>query len=339
MLQREQVELCTGDKSRKIFRRFDQPHRAWEPAQTSKDKERQIISDNPVFLDLTSPSSKFIVPDGTRGIVLDFDGTTLKLKWTEAWRQHSMRKIITDLYRETANDDGRLPKWQLNRLHHELYGLTEVNMCRGIANFLSQQTGKTFDADNVLQRFRDKVASKITSDSIGSADRTVPGLTPFLEQARSRGISRVACSNGDADLAKPLLKHQGLDKLIDLNNSLFAHQVDGLPPKPAPDMYLYIANRLNLKPSEILVFEDSSTGAIAAMKAGMKVCLQPSLPPGRLKMDLPQIRVAVLSDLDREIRKMGSSWMRNNAGLIAVLAPKMNWLQPTFQDPLTSATN
>ena len=38
--------------------------------------------------------------------------------------------------------------------------------------------------------------------------------------------------------------------------------------KPAPDIYLYAADKLGLKPKECLVLEDSPTGLLAAYRAG-----------------------------------------------------------------------
>ena len=38
--------------------------------------------------------------------------------------------------------------------------------------------------------------------------------------------------------------------------------------KPAPDIYLYAASKLGLKPEECLVLEDSPTGLLAAFRAG-----------------------------------------------------------------------
>lgn len=42
--------------------------------------------------------------------------------------------------------------------------------------------------------------------------------------------------------------------------------------KPSPDIYLSVAEDLNVKPEECLVFEDIPVGIIAAKSAGMKCC-------------------------------------------------------------------
>lgn len=40
--------------------------------------------------------------------------------------------------------------------------------------------------------------------------------------------------------------------------------------KPAPDIFLYAARELGVKPEECIVFEDSANGILAAVNAGMK---------------------------------------------------------------------
>ena len=44
---------------------------------------------------------------------------------------------------------------------------------------------------------------------------------------------------------------------------------DGLPPKPAPDLFLEAARRLGVDPRDCQVFEDADAGLDAARRAGM----------------------------------------------------------------------
>ena len=53
---------------------------------------------------------------------------------------------------------------------------------------------------------------------------------------------------------------------------------DVAAPKPAPDMYLAAARALGAEPSECLGFEDSETGAEAALAAGLQLIAVPSIP-------------------------------------------------------------
>ena len=47
---------------------------------------------------------------------------------------------------------------------------------------------------------------------------------------------------------------------------------DGLPGKPAPDVYLMAAQELGVQPCNCLVFEDIPKGILSGKNAGMRVC-------------------------------------------------------------------
>lgn len=49
-------------------------------------------------------------------------------------------------------------------------------------------------------------------------------------------------------------------------------------PKPAPDIYLLACRRLEVRPAQCVAFEDSPTGAAAALAAGLYVIGVPSAP-------------------------------------------------------------
>ncbi len=47
--------------------------------------------------------------------------------------------------------------------------------------------------------------------------------------------------------------------------------------KPAPDIYLEAARRLNVDAADCVAFEDSEAGTLAASAAGMRVVLVPDI--------------------------------------------------------------
>lgn len=54
---------------------------------------------------------------------------------------------------------------------------------------------------------------------------------------------------------------------------------NNLQAKPAPDIYLLAAEKINLPKDNLLVFEDSSTGVQAAVNAGLACVMIPDLKP------------------------------------------------------------
>lgn len=71
--------------------------------------------------------------------------------------------------------------------------------------------------------------------------------------------------------------------------------------KPAPDIFLLAAQRLALSPEHCLALEDSETGALAALAAGMSVILVPDLKPPSEEVSAQVDRVC--SSL-HEVRKL-----------------------------------
>ena len=69
--------------------------------------------------------------------------------------------------------------------------------------------------------------------------------------------------------------------------------------KPAPDVYVEAARRLEVEPARCLVVEDSYNGVVAGRAAGMCVVLvpNPSVPPGPGAAELADVVIGRLADL------------------------------------------
>lgn len=94
------------------------------------------------------------------------------------------------------------------------------------------------------------------------------GVNEFINLCRKRKISLGIVTSNSAELLGYLLEAHELTDTFDV----IITGSDGLKGKPAPDMYLEAAKRLNIIPAKCLVFEDIIPGIIAAKRAGMKVC-------------------------------------------------------------------
>ena len=95
----------------------------------------------------------------------------------------------------------------------------------------------------------------------------VTGIVAVLDRLDAAGIPYAIGSNGSPRKMEVTLgQHPGL--LERFTGRAFSGQVIGKP-KPAPDLYLFAAERLNAAPADCVVVEDSATGAKAAQAAGM----------------------------------------------------------------------
>ena len=89
----------------------------------------------------------------------------------------------------------------------------------------------------------------------------------ILEMYKSGKKLGIATSNS-RDLAEGLLKNNGIWKYLD---SVWTAD-EANAGKPAPDVYLRVAECLGVEPKKCLVFEDVPKGILAGKNAGMKVC-------------------------------------------------------------------
>ena len=95
-----------------------------------------------------------------------------------------------------------------------------------------------------------------------------PGAREFLVWLRQQGIRTGIASSNGIELVETVLKAQGIREYLES-----VHTCCEVPKgKPAPDIYLLVAETLGVKPEECLVFEDVPMGILAGKNAGMRVC-------------------------------------------------------------------
>ncbi len=112
-----------------------------------------------------------------------------------------------------------------------------------------------------------EVKNKLFLSNIANLNENdiIPGMENFLkETVRIKIPMAIGSSSRNAIL---LLEKTGLKKYFEII-------VDGnmiLKPKPDPEIYLSIAQKVNFIPKRCIVFEDSKSGVEAGKKAGMFV--------------------------------------------------------------------
>lgn len=96
----------------------------------------------------------------------------------------------------------------------------------------------------------------------------VTGVRSALEALSEAGATLAVGSQGSHDKMQLTLRVTGLLPFFD-GRIFSATQV--ARPKPAPDLFLLVAQTLGFAPSESVVIEDSTRGVKAALAAGMRV--------------------------------------------------------------------
>ena len=101
----------------------------------------------------------------------------------------------------------------------------------------------------------------------------MPGLDSLLEFIDQIPIKKAVATSTYREPAEKSLKNAGLLERF----PVLATGDEVSHGKPAPDIFLLAAKRLNQSPEMCVVLEDSELGIQAAHKAGMKSILVPDL--------------------------------------------------------------
>ena len=99
--------------------------------------------------------------------------------------------------------------------------------------------------------------------------RPMAGVAVVLEKLAVDGVPYCVASSGSHERIRVGHRTTGLDRWFDASRVFSAQDVGR--GKPAPDLFLYAAERMGVAPSRCVVVEDSPLGVQAAVAAGMNV--------------------------------------------------------------------
>ena len=99
--------------------------------------------------------------------------------------------------------------------------------------------------------------------------RDVAGVTGVLEKLVADGVPYCVASSGSHERIRVGHRAAGLDRWFE-DARIFSSEDVGRG-KPAPDLFLYAAERMGVEPGRCVVVEDSPLGVQAANAAGMDV--------------------------------------------------------------------
>ena len=136
--------------------------------------------------------------------------------------------------------------------------------------------GDSFDYDTVRNKrigLRNAYVEKYGIEAKPDAEK-------LLSYLKEKGISVALATATPKDRAEEYLRRVGLLQYFD--EVVSARMVKN--GKPAPDIYLFAAEKLGLKPEECMALEDSQNGIRSANTAGCKTVMVPDLdgPTGEI---------------------------------------------------------
>lgn len=181
-----------------------------------------------------------------RGVLFDLDGVVV---FTDKYHYLAWKRL--------ADEQG----WQFDEeLNHQLRGIPRMPALQII---LDHNHVVIDDAEKESLAARKNDYYKQMIESIKDSD-LYPGVVPFIEKLRARGIKTGLCSSSKN--AGAVLEKLGLRRLFDAVVTGY----DFSRAKPDPEIFLLGAERLGVPPFHCLVFEDAFSGIEAALAARMK---------------------------------------------------------------------
>ncbi|MER6111806.1 HAD family hydrolase [Streptomyces hirsutus] len=128
--------------------------------------------------------------------------------------------------------------------------------------------------------------------------KPVAGAADVLEELAAEGVPYCVASSGSHERIRVGHRATGLDRWFD-DERIFSSQDVGRG-KPAPDLFLYAAERMGVAPARCVVVEDSPLGVQAAVAAGMDVYGFASMTPAE--------KLAGVTRLFADLRELPELW-------------------------------
>lgn len=183
--------------------------------------------------------------ENTKGIIFDLDGTMVDSMWM--WRQIDIEFMASRNLEFTE------------QLQQDIEGMS----FRETAEYFVRTYAITESEEDLM-----KIWIDMAKDKYAHEVPLKPGIENFLQEAKKLGMKMgIATSNARELLDVVAGKYRFYDYM---DAFLTANEVTR--GKPAPDVYLAVAEKLGLEPKDCLVFEDIPAGIQAGLSAGMRVC-------------------------------------------------------------------
>ncbi|MCH5204515.1 MAG: HAD family phosphatase [Oscillospiraceae bacterium] len=186
-----------------------------------------------------------------KAVVFDMDGLLLDTE-----------KLLIKFWIQAANEAG----FPLTREN----ALTLRSLHRSFAvPYLKELFGDSFDYTKIRSRRMELMSGYLAENPLELKN----GAVELLEFLRGENIPAAVCTATDYERAAEYLKRAGI--FDHFERIICATMVE--KGKPQPDIYLYAAKELGLKPSECIALEDSPNGVRSAASAGFITVMVPDL--------------------------------------------------------------
>ncbi len=177
-----------------------------------------------------------------KAVLFDLDGTLVDSMWV--WRDIDI-DFLSAIGQKLPDD-----------LQKSIEGMSFTET----AEYFKERFNINDDVEDIKAKWNKMAYDKYTSEV-----KLKRGAKEFLARLKADGIRTGIASSNSLTLIEGALRAEGV---LDYFDAITTACEAGAG-KPAPDIYLLAAKKLNAEPSECLVFEDIPMGIMAGNSAGM----------------------------------------------------------------------
>ena len=210
-----------------------------------------------------------------KALIFDFDGLIMDTESpaVDGWKA---------IYAEYGQD------FPLLAWIHAAVGVSDAKF--DAAAYLAALTGQTLDLEALRSQ---ALAYRLQVESTLPA---LPGVNDYIKTAHRLGLRLAMASSSGCARLEGYLHQLGL--FDDFDVIVCREDVQHI--KPAPDLFLKARALLELGTDELLVFEDSQNGILAANRAGLRVVAVPNPITAHDTHEGASLLLASLADLPLE---------------------------------------
>jgi len=151
-------------------------------------------------------------------------------------------------------------------LSDKIYSEHWIRLGKGIVEYV-----KEYNLDLDIKQIRLLKAEEYYR-LVRSEVQSMPGAIELLEDLYRNNVKMVLATASYRKSAMAVLKTLKIEKYF----QFIASKESINRNKPFPDIFLYVAEKMSVKPKNCLVIEDAEKGIIAALNAGMKSIAVPN---------------------------------------------------------------
>ena len=160
----------------------------------------------------------------------------------------------------------------LEEMFERFVGRSMTQCCEIIAGLLQRPVPESF-----VEQFHARATAALNAEL-----KAVSGIEACLDEFDARAMPYCVASNGTREKMRLTLSHTGLLRRFEGRRFSVDEVARG---KPAPDLFLYAARACGVMPAQCCVIEDTPTGVVAGVAAGMRVYGYRALMPAHRLME------------------------------------------------------